>query len=176
MKAASGGWFSAFVEANLRGMADPPGSKLGKRRVTRLLCLHFMLALSRNKKRAFTTGHAHAAKDLNIPVPVVRYLFNLFAAEERGFSMAKYSRTQTLKAKLHMHIVVLALLLGRGILDLNLLRQDLQVPPVKMTALARETGCTVETRGGKNGTHRAVLKLPLNFPVQQKAKGQKARR
>mmetsp|Transcript_39200 Transcript_39200/g.68387 ORF Transcript_39200/g.68387 Transcript_39200/m.68387 type:complete len:184 (+) Transcript_39200:74-625(+) len=172
-----------FVASTIRSLPSLEDKKHAER-ARRLVALRHLLALGAAKPRVFAKGLQTHANDMHMPMSVLSTLFERYAARSEGTKGPKFQRTQQLKGKLQLHVLVAALCLGRGrgggALDLAELREDLALAPDKIAAQAREVGCVVESRraaapqggGGKAGgmTYTATLRVPLQFPEPRKSK------
>lgn len=72
--------------------------------------------------------------------------------------------------KMLLHTIVVALSCGNFSLNLSVMASDLRVTITMLSALSKETGCSIKKEGSASF---AQLKAPLKFPVRKLGAGGK---
>uniref|UniRef100_K3WFG6 DNA-directed RNA polymerase I subunit RPA49 n=1 Tax=Globisporangium ultimum (strain ATCC 200006 / CBS 805.95 / DAOM BR144) TaxID=431595 RepID=K3WFG6_GLOUD len=125
------------------------------------------------------------SEEKDIPLVVVRHLLKLFtesAQSDNGYMT--YLQPKTLKDKLILYMIVVAISVNNFSLDLTEIMADLKKSAATLTTYCRQLGCTVDKAKAENAVYgasslasknkqvfRAVLALPLQFPQPKRAVG-----
>lgn len=140
--------------------------------VTYLLQLHSMHFPLRKSAAALS-------EEKDIPLVVLRHLLALYTDSSQGDNgFVTYVQPKTLKDKLVLYLLVVALTVNGFSLDLTEVAADLKKSPAAVTAYCRQLGCAVDKAKAEAAVYgsgaalaaknkhvvRAVLALPLQFP------------
>ncbi len=150
-----------YVTSRLEGLKDDSSNRLY---ITHLLYLRAMIALAkapallRNKNTENVSLHV-----INAPEVVAHHLLANFCQKNtKGEGTSNYIRTNSLRDKLYVHALCLALILEPGCrLKLDTISSDLGIPVQRAQQLIKELGCKV-----KGDT--AMLTVPLIFPTRRR--------
>ncbi len=115
-------------------------------------------ALMRNTNTENVSVHV-----INAPEIIAHHLLANFCQKNiKGEGISNYIRTNSLRDKLYVHALCLALILEPGCkLKLDTISSDLGIPVQRTQQLIKELGCKV-----KGDT--AMLTVPLVFPKKRK--------
>lgn len=118
------------------------------------------------------------SEEKGIPLVVVRHFLKLFTDISEGNNgYPTYFQSKTMKDKLSLYVIVVALTVNDFSLDLTEVGADLKRSTVQIQSYARQLGCIVEkvkaeaaVYGGasKKQINRAVLSVPLHFPLPKR--------
>ncbi len=150
-----------YVTSRLDGLKDDPSSRLY---IAHLLFLRAMIALAnapallKNKNTENVALHV-----INAPEVVAHHLLaNFYQQNTKGEGISNYIRTNSLRDKLYVHTLCLAVILEPGCkLKLDTISSDLGISVQRAQQLIKELGCKV-----KGDT--AMLTVPLVFPTRRR--------
>ncbi|KAL4158844.1 hypothetical protein PRNP1_004618 [Phytophthora ramorum] len=135
-----------------------------------------------NSRFPLRKSAADFSEEKGIPLVIVRHFLKVFTDISEGNNgHPTYFQSKTMKDKLTLHLIVVALTVNGFTLDLTEIASDLKRPSSNIQAYARQLGCIVEKAkaetaiyGGasslasKKQIHRAVLSVPLHFPAPKR--------
>lgn len=130
---------------------------------------------------------AALSEERDIPLVVLRHLLALYTDATQGESgYMTYLQPKSLKDKLILYMLVVALTVNGFSLDLTEVAADLKKSAVALTAYCRQLGCSVDKAKAETAVYgggaatlaakskqvvRAVLALPLQFPQPKRMVG-----
>ncbi|EKX49934.1 hypothetical protein GUITHDRAFT_104331 [Guillardia theta CCMP2712] len=163
----------AFIRRHIN-LADSYPDKKDKKRVAKLLSYVSFLVFFHNLPNRFRKSPEVLKKELGIPLALGVHFLKLFA-ESVGNS---YTKPQTQRDRLLLHLAVACLLVTEFEMDFDDLAADLKLHPDKLSAYFREVGAKIK-KGAKRGkndpeeslkvfNYHASLTLPLVFPKRSR--------
>lgn len=129
---------------------------------------------------------AMLSEEKDIPLVVVRHLLKLYTeSTQSDTGHMTYLQPKSLKDKLILYMVVVALTVNGFSLDLTELTTDLKKSAATLTTYCRQLGCAVDKAKAETAVYggasslasknkqvvRAVLALPLQFPQPKRIVG-----
>ncbi len=151
-----------YVASRLVGLKDDDSSRL---RIAHLLYLRAMIAFAKAPALLGNTNTEDVSVHvINAPEVVAHHLLANFCQKSiKGEGNSNYIRTNSLRDKLYVHALCLALILEPDYkLKLDTISGDLGLPTQRTQQLIKELGCKVK------GGDTAVLTVPLVFPTRRK--------
>ncbi|CAK4632997.1 hypothetical protein LEN26_010885 [Aphanomyces euteiches] len=128
-------------------------------------------------KYPLTLNPAMLSESMNIPHLVVKqYLDTFTESSVTNFGYTVFNQSKVLKDKLLLYLIVVALKIGNYSLDVTAIAADLKRAPSNVINYTKQVGCRVDKvktdksglGGKKSESFRAILTLPLQFPVAKK--------
>ncbi|KAI8906570.1 hypothetical protein PhCBS80983_g05832 [Powellomyces hirtus] len=153
-------WVWGKIHACLRSKDDVSQFKT-------LLYLGYLMKFYTLKDRDLNSGKV-AERLGGAPQIVADTLMDRFTEFQEDDGRKKFRMAPKLKDKLLAYILAIALTVNEYRLDINHMSSDMNIGVTKMTKVARELGCRVDSKRDEDGPQRkkVVLVVPLTFPTR----------
>lgn len=165
---------SGFVETSLVQVSQHHPEQHVKK-IGYIFYLHYLILLFR-QRFPVRKSPTEFSTSLNIPPIVLQQLLAVFSDANHQNGRLVFTQSKTLKDKLLIYILMMALVIRNYTLDLQELAQDLKRSPATLGPYCRELGCRMDrVKTGPTKCFRAVLAVPLRFPAP-KSGGKRGRK